>query len=78
MSPEGAYSWCHGWPVRPEPQANIPERSGKAKSSQDGGVYKLQVILAVSGGLVVNAIPWSRQILKVLVCDTAGHDGPRS
>jgi hypothetical protein len=33
------------------------------------------VILAVSGGLVVNAIPWSKQILKVFVRDPAGHDG---
>ena len=68
-------STYHDWPVRPETQANTPERSGRVRSSQDGGVHKLQVILAVSAGLVVKAIPWSKQILKVFVRDPAGHNG---
>ena len=33
------------------------------------------VILAVSGGLVVNAIPWFKQILKVFVRSLAMHNG---
>jgi len=65
----------HAWPTRPETLANTPERSGKARSPQDGGVHKPQVILAVSDGLVVNAIPWFKQIQKVFVRGLAEHNG---
>ena len=43
--------------------------------SQDGGVHKLQVSFAVSVGLVVNAIPWFKQIQKVFVRGLAEHNG---
>ena len=66
---------CHGWPIQPETQASIPERFGKARLSQDGGVHKLQVSFAVSVGLVVNAIPWFKQIQKVFVRGLAEHNG---
>ena len=38
-------------------QASALGRSGKAMSSQDGGLHKLSMNLAVSGGFGVNEIP---------------------
>jgi len=65
----------HGWPPPPETQASTPERSGKVKSSRDGGVRKLLLSLALPGGCFVRAIPWFKQILKVFVCGLALHNG---
>jgi hypothetical protein len=65
----------HGWPVRPDTQANTPERSGKVTSFRADGAHTLQWRLAVLGGLGVRVIPWFKQILKVFVCGLAEHNG---
>ena len=51
----------------PETWAGTPERSDTVRSSQDGGLHNLQMNLAGGVGFGANAIPWFKQILKVIV-----------
>jgi hypothetical protein len=70
--PVGIY---HGWPTPPETQASTLERSDKVTLSRAGGEHKLEMVLNLSAGYGVNAIPWFKQILKVFVCGLAEHNG---
>ena len=56
----------HDWSALPEAQASTPERTGRVRSFQDGGVHTLKLNLAESSEFGVNPLSWLNKYWKYL------------